>query len=136
MVSGWPFSKKLTKQNLEVANRMNQAMAVLERQLAKQSESLERPVSSMSTRVENVSNDFRNLRAAVEATHKHTLTHTHTHTFTHSMPAHTTLFFAKYFHDFVSSCTHMHSLVTHALYRNTHALNCQQMCIVLYVFYI
>lgn len=59
--------EELTKQNLEVANRMNQAMAVLERQLAKQSESLERPVSSMSTRVENVSNDFRNLRAAVEA---------------------------------------------------------------------
>jgi TolA-binding protein len=59
--------EELTKQNLEVANRMNQAMAVLERQLAKQSESLERPVSSMSTRIENVSNDFRNLRAAVEA---------------------------------------------------------------------
>lgn len=59
--------EELTKQNLEATNKINQAMAVLERQMAKQSEGLVQPVTSMSTRVETMSGQFGALREAVEA---------------------------------------------------------------------
>ena len=59
--------EELTKQNLEVLNKVNLAMGVLDRQMAKQSEALEQPVTSMSIRVENMSGQFGALRDAVEA---------------------------------------------------------------------
>jgi tol-pal system protein YbgF len=58
--------ENLLKQNLDTANKMNQAVALIERSIAKQADAVVAPVTSISNRVESLSSQFGALRDAVE----------------------------------------------------------------------
>jgi tol-pal system protein YbgF len=59
--------EELIKQNLEASNKLNQALGVLERGLAKQGDSVVKPVTSISTQVDSLASQIGALRNAVEA---------------------------------------------------------------------
>ena len=58
--------ENLLKQNLDTANKMNQAVALIERSIAKQADAVVAPVTLISNRVESLSSQFGALRDAVE----------------------------------------------------------------------
>ena len=57
----------LMKQNLDTTTRLNQAIAVIERSVTQQGESVVKPVTSISTRVDSLATQFGALRDVVEA---------------------------------------------------------------------
>ncbi len=58
--------ENLLKQNLDTSSKMNQAIALIERSIAKQVDAVVAPVTSISNRVETLSSQFGALRDAVE----------------------------------------------------------------------
>ena len=59
--------EELMKQNLEETKRMTQRLAVIDRSIAQQGESVVRPMTSMSTRVDTMAAEFGGLRDQIEA---------------------------------------------------------------------
>jgi tol-pal system protein YbgF len=59
--------EELIKQNLETTGKLNQAIAVIERSVTQQAESVVKPVTSISSRVDALSGQVGGLRDAVEA---------------------------------------------------------------------
>ena len=55
------------KQGLEMLNRLSQSLAVIERVITRQSESVQKPVSSMSVKVDTLVSEVSGLRDVVEA---------------------------------------------------------------------
>ena len=58
--------ENLLNQNLNTSSKMNQAIALIERSIAKQFDAVVAPVTSISNRVESLSGQFGALRDAVE----------------------------------------------------------------------
>ena len=58
--------ENLLQQNLDTSNKLHQAVAVIERGLAKQADAIIGPVTTISTRVDSLSNRFGAVREAVE----------------------------------------------------------------------
>ena len=59
--------EELMKQSLEETKRMTQRMAVIDRSIAQQGESMVKPVTSMSARVDTMAGEFDGLTAQMEA---------------------------------------------------------------------
>jgi tol-pal system protein YbgF len=59
--------EELLKQGLETTRKLNQAIAVIERSVSQQSDSVIKPVTSMSTRMDTMTSQLSALRDVVEA---------------------------------------------------------------------